>query len=82
MTKVTATCIDAIIFFFFACGSSAPVRVESEGGTAAWVTGMAVVAPNVQGHGLPQPLELWPYQSFLEPLVAGDQKASLTSLSP
>ena len=25
--------------------------------------------------------ELWPYQSFFEPLVAGDQKASLASLS-
>ena len=67
--------------FSFACGSSAPVRVEHEGGTAAWLAG-TLVAPSVQGHGLPQPLELWPYQSFLEPLVAGDQKASLTSLSP
>ena len=68
-------------YIYIACGSSAPVRVERGGGAAAWVTGM-VVAPSVQGHGLPQPLELWPYQSFLEPLVAGDQKASLTSLSP
>ena len=57
------------------------MRLEHEGGTTAWVTGM-VVAPSVQGHGLPQTLELWPYQSFLEPLVAGDQKASLTSFSP
>jgi len=24
---------------FFPCGSSAPVRVEHEGGTAAWVAG-------------------------------------------
>ena len=67
-------------FFFFACGSSALVRVEHEGAAAAWLAG-TLVAPSVQGHGLPQPLELWPYQSFLEPLVAGDQKASLTSLS-
>ena len=36
---------------------------------------------SVQGHGLPQLHELWPYQSFFELLVAGDQKASLASLS-
>ena len=67
---------------FFACGSSAPVRIEREGGTAAWLAGTLVV-PSVQGHGLPPPQELWPYQSlFFEPLVAGDQKASLASLSP
>ena len=41
-----------------------------------------LVVPSVQGHGLPLPQELWPYQeSFFEPLVAGDQKASLASLS-
>ena len=39
-------------FFFFACGSSAPVRVEHEGGTAAWVMGPLTV-PSVQGHRLP-----------------------------
>ena len=66
---------------FFACGSSAPVRVECEGGTAAWLAG-TLAAPNVQGHGLPLPQELWPYQSLIEPLVAGDQKAFLASLSP
>ena len=34
------------------------------------------------GTGLPLPQELWPYQSlFPEPLVVGDQKASLASLS-
>ena len=47
----------------FVCGSSAPVRVEHEGGTAAWVVGILTV-PGVQGHGLPSPQELWPYQSF------------------
>ena len=51
-------CIDAS---FFACDSSAPVRVERKGGTAAWFAG-TLVAPGVQGHGLPQPQELWPYQ--------------------
>ena len=42
---------------FFACGSSAPVRIEREGGTAAWLAGTLVV-PSVQGHGLPQVQEL------------------------
>ena len=36
----------------FACGSSAPVRVEREGGAAAWLAGTLAV-PNVQRHGLP-----------------------------
>ena len=39
---------------FFACGSSAPVRVEREGGAAAWLAGTLAV-PNVQRHGLPPP---------------------------
>ena len=72
-------CIDAS---FFACDSSAPVRVEHKGGTAAWFAG-TLVAPGVQGHGQPLPQELWPLsESFFEPLVARDQKASLASLSP
>ena len=67
---------------FFACGSSAPVRDECEGGTAAWLAETLVV-PSVQGHGLPLLQELWTYQSlFIEPLVPGYQKASLASLSP
>ena len=54
---------------FSACGSSAPVRAEHEGGAAAWLAGTLVV-PSVQGHRLPLPQELWPYQeSFFEPLV-------------
>ena len=54
-------CIDAkLFFFFFHCGSSAPVRVEREGGAAAWVTG-TLAAPSPQGYGWPQPQELWPY---------------------
>jgi len=51
-------------FFFFACGSSDPVSVEHEGGAVAWVSGI-LVAPSVQGHGLSQPQELWPYQSVV-----------------
>ena len=41
---------------FFACGSSAPVRVECEGSTAAWLAG-TLAAPTVQEHGLPPPQE-------------------------
>ena len=67
--------------YFSAYGSSAPVRVEYEGDAAAWLAG-TLAAPSVQGHKLPQQQELWPYQSFFEPLVAGDQKASLASLLP
>ena len=60
---------------FFACGSSAPVRVEREGGTAAWVAGTQTATA----------AGLWPCQRlffFSELLVAGDQKASLPNLSP
>ena len=64
----------------FACGNSAPGRVEHEGGTAAWLAG-TLVAPSVQGHRLPLLQELWPSDSFFESLVAGDQKVSLASLS-
>ena len=53
---------------FFACDSSAPVGVEHEGGTAAWLAGTLVV-PSVQGHGLPPLQELWPYQSLLSRLL-------------
>ena len=57
------------------------MRVEHEGGAAAWLAGTLVV-PSMQGHGLPPLQELWPYQSFFKPLVAGDLKTSLASLSP
>jgi len=53
--------------FFFACGGSPSVKVEREGGTATWVSG-TLVAPSLQGHGLPQPQELWPYQSLFSSL--------------
>ena len=48
---------------FFACGSSAPVRVEHEGGAAAWIAG-TLVAPSVQEYGLSPPQELWPYRNL------------------
>ena len=44
--------IDARLFF--ACGSSAPVRVGCEGGAAAWLMGI-LAAPSMQGQGLPLP---------------------------
>ena len=56
------------------------MRVEGKGSVVAWLTG-ALEVPNVQGHGLPPLQELWPYESFFEPLVADDQEASLASLS-
>ena len=52
---------------FFACGSSAPVRVEDEGGTAAWLMGTLAV-PSVQGHELPPLQELCSYQSLYSSL--------------
>ena len=57
------------------------MRVEHEGSTATWLAG-TLEAPSVQGHGLPPLQELRPYHSLFEPLVAGNQKASLASLSP
>ena len=56
------------------------MRAEHEGGAAAWLVGTMTV-PSVQGHGLVLPQEVWPHQSFFEPLGASDQKASLASLS-
>ena len=53
---------------FFACGNSAPVRVEHEGGAAAWLAG-TLVASSMQGHGLPLPQELWPYQRLFSRLL-------------
>ena len=54
--------------------------VEHEGDAAAWLA-ETLATPSVQGHGLPLLRELWLYQSFFKTLVAGDQKASLASLS-
>ena len=53
---------------FFACGSSAPVKVEREGSTAAWLAG-TLVSPSVQGHGLPLLQELWSYESLFSSLL-------------
>ena len=56
------------------------MRVEHEDDSVAWLVG-TLVAPSVQGHRLPPPQELWPYQSLFLSLVAGNQKAPLANLS-
>ena len=53
-------------FFFFGLSqlySSAPVRVECEDSAVAWLAG-ALVAPSVQGHGLPLPRSYGPIRVF------------------
>ena len=63
---------------FFRLWPLCPLRVEREGGSAAWLAG-TLATPSVQGHRLPPPQAL--SASFLEPLVAGDQKAFSDSFS-
>ena len=53
------------------------MTVEHEGGTAAWLVGTLMV-PSLQGQTAVMALS----ESFFEPLIAGNQKASLASLSP
>ena len=58
------------------------MRAEHEGDATAWLVG-TLAETSVQGHGLPLPQVLWPYQSlFFKPLVAGDQKTFLATLYP
>ena len=65
----------------FACGSSAPVRAEREGGAAAWLAG-TLEAPSALGHETAYATGVMALsESFFEPLVTGDLKASLASLS-
>ena len=54
---------------FFACGSSAPVRVEGEGGTVAWLVG-TLAAPIVQGHSCLCPRNCGPIRVFLSLLCS------------
>jgi len=54
--------------FFFDCGSSVPVRVKQEGGTADLLAG-TLAEPSVQGHGLPPLQQLWSYQSLFSSLL-------------
>ena len=58
--------IDTSLFFFFfflACGSFDPMRVEHGYGTVSQLMGK-LQAPSMQGTGVPLPQELWHYQSF------------------
>ena len=55
------------------------MRVEHEGGVAAWLVGTLVVL-SVQGHGLPRCRSYGPIRVFFQDSV-DDQKASLVSLS-
>ena len=65
---------------FFACGSSALVRVEREGGAAAWLAG-TLAAQSVQGQTASTTGVMALSEAFFKPIVAGKQKASLASLS-
>ena len=67
---------------FFACGSSAAVRVEREGGAASWLVGI-LGSTKCAGTWTASTTEVMALsKSFFEPFVAGDQKPSLASLSP
>ena len=65
----------------FACGSSAPERVECESGITAWLAG-TLTAPCAGTQTASDIGVMALSESFFESLVAGDQKASLASLSP
>ena len=68
--------------YFFPPVAALPVRVEHEGGAAAWFAGTLVV-PMYSGAWTASMAGVMTLsESFFEPLVAGDQKASLASLSP
>ena len=53
--------------FVFACGSSAPVRIECEGGAAASLAPPG--ATSVQGNRLPPLQELLPYPCLFSSLL-------------
>ena len=55
------------------------MRVECEGGAAAWLAG-TLVALSVQGEKGGGVMAL--SESFFKPLVVGDQKVSLASIPP
>ena len=58
------------------------MRVECEGGTVPWLMGTLVVL-SVQGHRTASAAGVMALsESFFEPLIAGNQTDSLTSLSP
>ena len=58
------------------------MRVDCEGDAAAWLAGTLAV-PSVQGTQTASTARVMALsESFFKPLVAGDQKVSLASLSP
>ena len=57
----------------FACGSSAPVRVECEGGATAWLAGTLAV-PSMQGQTASGAGVMIFSESFFQPLVAGNRR--------
>ena len=64
------------------CGNSAPVRVEHERVAAAWVMGHQVFRDQVFRDMTVSAAGVMSLsESFIEPLVAGDQKSVLASLS-
>ena len=78
MTKVTPRTQAQDFFLPVAALPQGELRVKAANRLACG----DLAAPSVQGHGLPPLQELGPCQNlFFEPLVAGDQKASLASLS-
>ena len=77
--RVTKGCIYKFVFFFV-CGSSAPVRVEREGGTAAWLVGILGSTKCAGTWTASTTAVMALSESFFKPLIAGDQKASLASL--
>ena len=65
-TNVTlSTETEDLFVFFFACGSSAAVTAEHEGGEAAWLAG-TLAAPSVQGEKLLSHQEFWPYHNLFQ----------------
>ena len=67
---------------FFACGSFAPLRVECESAEAALHAGTLAGAKCAGTWTASAAGAMVLQGSFFEPLVAGDQKASLASLFP
>ena len=66
---------------FFACSSSAPVRVEHEGGAASWLMGSLGGSKCAGSWGASTAEVLALSQSFFKPFVAGSE-ASLARFSP
>ena len=68
-----------LLGLFLASGSSAPVRIQHGGGTAARIV-RTLGAPSVQGPQLSQPRELWPSQGVF--LVSGSCSQSASVAGP